>query len=143
MKIGELCTASRRGSVEYDPTTREFHDPIGNAGDLAVMCDRDHRSARACLFTEQFEDLDSCGEIQFPRRLVGEQDRIAGSQGAGDRHTLLLAAGQLVWGKCSDRSPSPTRSSTSSASGASSRPAASIPNCTFSLAVSPGKMLKL
>ena len=35
-------------------------------------------------------------EVELPCGLVGQQDRVAGGEGAGDRHALLLAARELV-----------------------------------------------
>jgi predicted component of type VI protein secretion system len=40
--------------------------------------DHQHRLAGLRLRPQQFQDLDSRAEIQLTRRLVGEQDRVAG-----------------------------------------------------------------
>ena len=54
-------------------------------------------------------------ESRFTRRLVGEDDARAPDEGAGDGHTLLLAARELAWVVVAVRLPSPTRSSASEA----------------------------
>jgi len=43
------------------------------------------------------EDLVSRFRVQVAGRLVGHYDRWVLDQGAGNRHALLLTAGQLVW----------------------------------------------
>ena len=48
------------------------------------------------LLVQQLENLDAGAEVQLARGLVGQQDRIAGGDGARDRDALLLAPGQLV-----------------------------------------------
>ena len=49
------------------------------------------------LLVEQLEDLHAGAEVELARRLVGEQDRVAGREGPGDRDALLLAA-RSSWG---------------------------------------------
>ncbi len=48
------------------------------------------------LGTQQFQDLNSRMEVQLAGRLVGQQHRIVGGQGARDGNALLLAARELV-----------------------------------------------
>ena len=60
------------------------------------MGDHHHRHPGPGLFLEHFEDLHPGPEIEFAGRLVGEQDRVARRQGAGDRHALLFPTRQLV-----------------------------------------------
>ena len=48
------------------------------------------------LRVQQLEDLHAGAEVELAGRLVGEQDRVAGGERAGDRDALLLAAGELV-----------------------------------------------
>ena len=58
--------------------------------------DQDGRAELVCLLVQELEDLDAGAEVELARRLVGEQDRVAGRERAGDRDPLLLAAGELV-----------------------------------------------
>ena len=44
---------------------------------------------------EQVDDCGAGGSIEIAGRLVGEDQRGAGGQRAGDRHARLLAAGKL------------------------------------------------
>src|SRR5688500_20217019 len=59
---------------------------------------RDHHgrlAVRGDRVPQQLEDLAARGRVEVARRLVGEHDRWPGDEGAGDRHALLLAAGEL------------------------------------------------
>ena len=72
-------------------------DPLGPAGDGAVVGDEDQREpALAPQGVEQGDDLVPGVLVQVPGRLVGEQHPGLLDQGAGDRHPLLLPAGQLA-----------------------------------------------
>ena len=55
-----------------------------------------HRRAGAVDAIEQPHDSDRCAGVEVSRRLVGQEDEGTVDEGAGDRHPLLLAAGQLV-----------------------------------------------
>ena len=125
-------------------TAGELDHPVGDAGDLAVVGDDEDRGVLAVgLLVQQVEDLHAGAEVELAGRLVGQQDRVAGRQRAGDRHPLLLAAGELVR-EVLAAGPSPTRSSIWAAtSRASPWPLTSAPNSTFSSAVSAGKRLKV
>ena len=60
------------------------------------MGDQEEGCARAGLVFEQAIDHQATGRrVEVTRRLVGQQQLWPGDEGAGDRHALLLAAGQL------------------------------------------------
>ena len=59
----------------------------------------DHRDRLAVLLgggAQEREHLARGSRVEIAGRLVGEDDRRAGRQGAGDRHALLLTAGELT-----------------------------------------------
>ena len=63
----------------------------------AVMGDEQQRGASALLQREQeVHDLRAGGEVEIAGRLVGEDQRGPRPKRAGDRHALLLAAGELA-----------------------------------------------
>src|ERR1051326_2419599 len=64
--------------------------------DVGVV--RDHHDGGAGVVDpgEQPNDLDGCVRVQVSGRLIGQQDQWTVHERAGDRHALLLAAGQLV-----------------------------------------------
>ena len=63
---------------------------------VGLMGDEDDRVAGLIQTLEERHDLDACPRIQIAGRLVGQEDRRIVDEGARDRHTLPLAAGQLV-----------------------------------------------
>ena len=66
-------------------------------GDVVLV--RDQQDRDAVLLVETLEDLhhlDAGPRVEVAGRLVGQHDRRVVDQRAGDRHALLLAAGQLV-----------------------------------------------
>jgi hypothetical protein len=79
----------------------------------------------------------SSSEVQLARRLVREQDRIAGRKRASDRHPLLLTARELLCKLCGRPSGQPFLGT--STGSARRRPLTSAPISTFSSAVRPGK----
>ena len=60
------------------------------------MRDHDHRAPGVRLGPQEFEDLNTRPEVEIARRLVGEQQRVAGGQRSRDGDALLLTTGQLV-----------------------------------------------
>ena len=73
-------------------------DPVGERqGLLLVVRDVQDRRPHAPLEGLQLDPhLLAQPGVQVRQRLVEEQDRGIGRQGAGERHALLLAAGELV-----------------------------------------------
>ena len=63
--------------------------------DLRVR-DLHHGRALRVQLGEQLHDLAALVGVQVAGRLVGQDDRRIGDHGAGDRHQLLLSAGELV-----------------------------------------------
>src|SRR5688572_17017392 len=80
-----------------DRAVEHPHDPIGLAADRDVV--RDDEKAEPALEVEVAHQLDDVGcvlRVQVTRRFVGPDDRGIVHERAGDRHSLALAAGELV-----------------------------------------------
>ena len=74
----------------------EDHHVVGVRGGVQVVGDHDHGLPELTDRGPQVpEDLPGGLAVQVARRLVGEDQRRLGHQGAGDGHPLLLPAGQL------------------------------------------------
>ena len=84
------------GPSADDAAAGQFDHTVGDAGDLPVVSDDQDRASRSACGTEDLEDLYAGPEVEFARRLVGEQGRVAGGQRPGDRHPLLLTTGELM-----------------------------------------------
>ena len=79
----------RQLAVLHDP------DPLGAAGDRAVVGDQDEgEPGVAPQLLQQAHDVVPGSLVQVAGRLVGQQHLGLLDQGPGDRHPLLLAAGQ-------------------------------------------------
>jgi hypothetical protein len=75
----------------------EAHQPLAVGGDVRLV--RDQQDGDAALLVQLLErahDLLAGLRIEVAGRLVGQHQRRIAHQRAGDRHPLLLAAGQLV-----------------------------------------------
>ena len=75
----------------------ERHDARAVLGDVRLV--RDEHDRQALLAVEPLEDvhhLDARARIEVAGRLVGQQQLRVVHERAGNRHALLLAAGQLV-----------------------------------------------
>src|SRR6185437_6531107 len=71
-------------------------EALGAAGDGAVVRDHDHRQAVVLPeLLQQGDNLVAGVLVEVAGRLVGEQHSRLLDQRAGDRHALLLTAGQL------------------------------------------------
>ncbi len=71
-------------------------DPVGVVGDALIVRDEDDgQSVFLVEFPEDVEDFLTRIRVKITRRLVGDQDRAAIDQGAGDRDALLLTTGEL------------------------------------------------
>ena len=91
--------ASRRVQwpIRNDQSILEVDCPRSISSDVALVRNQDDRDSP--LRAEAREDLHHLvarGRIEIAGRLVGEQQRRLRHQRAGDRHPLLLSAGQLV-----------------------------------------------
>ena len=98
-----------------DPAVGHEDDPVGGAaGEAHLVGDDDHRHAVVGQRGHDVEDLVDHLGVERGGRLVEEHHLRVHGQRAGDRHPLLLAAGQLR-GHLSAWAPTPTRSSSSRA----------------------------
>ena len=75
----------------------DFQDPVVGGDEAAVVGDDHDGCARGFLeAAEDCVDLVAGLGVELAGRLVGEQDDWLFHEGTGDRHSLLLAAGELV-----------------------------------------------
>lgn len=81
------------GHARHQPVADERH-AVGRRRGVHVVRDHDHGRAGVCHLTQDAQDERGVPRVQGPRRLVGEEHRRAGEQGAHQGGALLLAAGQ-------------------------------------------------
>ena len=94
----------------------------GKGGDVCLVRDHDDgEPALAVEVREQLHDLVAARAVEVAGRLVGDEEHRVGDDGAGDRHALLLAAGEFA-GVWSSRPSSPTWPSAFMAMSRRSRP---------------------
>src|SRR5262245_36249968 len=80
-----------------DPAVDEADDARATRGDHRVVGDEEQGRAALCLQRKhQVDDEAACLAIEVAGRLVGQQEVRLDDEGAGQRHTLLLAARQLA-----------------------------------------------
>ena len=74
----------------------EVHDAVGERDEAVVVGGDDDESAAVGQATEQADDAVDLQVVEVGGGLVGEQDGWVVGQRPGDRHPLLLAAGQVA-----------------------------------------------
>ena len=80
-----------------DAPVADRHHPINRPRDVRIMCDDDGGQVVALVhLPQQIEDLLRSCRIEFAGRLVGQQQIGMIRQRHGNRHALLLPAGQLL-----------------------------------------------
>ena len=77
------------------PSAQEHH-PVGPGGMPRLVGDQHPGRAGVHLRPQQPQHRLAGLGVQRPGRLVGQQQAALADQRPGDRHPLLLAAGQLV-----------------------------------------------
>src|ERR1039457_1623844 len=83
--------------VGQDEAVADGDDAVGNLSHRPFVGDEnDRQAAFAIERPDRPKNLLGRLRVEVARRLVGEQDRRVVDQGAGHRHALLLAAGELV-----------------------------------------------
>src|SRR4051812_43920547 len=82
--------------VADDPAVVEAHDPGREARHVVLMGDQHDGPAGLVERHQQLHDVVGRHAVERARRLVREDHRRVGDQGAGDRDPLLLPAGELV-----------------------------------------------
>ena len=126
-----------RGGVGDDPAV-EHLDLAGQPGrDVAVVGDHDDGRSSALSSSSRSRMALAGGAVEVAGRLVGQHDRRAAHQGAGDRDPLPLAARQLGrpgGAACGRARPVPARAAAVAALGMPA-PAYSSPSATLSSAV--------
>ena len=129
------------GRVLDDPARAEPDQPVGHPGDrLVVGDDQDRLAEPAADVPEQGEHRLARLVVEGPGRLVAEQQLRVLGQGPGDRHPLLLAAGELR-GEVVGPSAEADQPEALVDVDRVARPI-SAATCTFSLAVRVGTRLK-
>ena len=79
-----------------DPAVLDLEDVVIRADEAAVMGDDDQGATPLLLLlAQEGKDLVTPFVIEVARGLIGEEHGRVLDQGAGDRHALLLAAGEL------------------------------------------------
>ena len=84
--------------VGYNHPIGEFDDAGGMLSHLHIVGDEYDGVAVAVKFLQNRHDLVAAGSIERSGWFVGQDDRAAVHQGAGDGNPLLLPAGELSWG---------------------------------------------
>ena len=88
--------AGRRLDVGEDRAIAERDDAIGAGGHFGIVRDDDHRQPLLAVETAKQRDHVLAGAaVEVAGRLVAHEDRRAVDERPGDRHALLLAAGEL------------------------------------------------
>ena len=83
--------------VVDEPALVEVKRPAGALGGQRVVGDHHDRLLELAVeLFEQVEDLAAGGAVEVAGRLVGHQQVGVGDDRPGDRHALLLAAGELA-----------------------------------------------
>src|SRR5690349_12025324 len=96
---GSMPNASARSAVVgrgLDPAVLEVDHAVGVERVLVGVRHLDDRRPLRVQGLEELDDLARLAGVQVARRLVGEEERGAGDDGAGDANELLLAAGELA-----------------------------------------------
>src|SRR5690606_31464845 len=85
-----------RRPVGDDASTLETHDAVAALSKRHLVGHQHERRApRARRLEQEIGDLRAAAAVEVAGRLVGKQDARTGDEGAGDRHTLLLAPRHL------------------------------------------------
>jgi hypothetical protein len=90
--------AGLRGAalVAGDEAVHQAHGAVGVGGHVGLVGDHHHGDALVAVEGgQQVHDLAAAGGVEVAGGLVGEEQRGPGDQRPGDRHPLLLAAGEL------------------------------------------------
>ena len=96
--IGPLVKILRRADL-HDPALVHHDDPVGQRQRLVLIM-RHVNGCRADLIVDAADfgaHLKPQLGIEIGQRLVHQHDRRPDDDGAGNRHALLLSAGQLPW----------------------------------------------
>ena len=86
-----------RPDQSTDDAVPDVRDAVGDVAHLGVVGDDQQGPVLALgQVAEQLEDPGADLGVEVGGRLVGEDDRRGAGQGAGDRHPLLLPAGEVA-----------------------------------------------
>ena len=93
---GSCSTSCAAGGVLDDHAVSHADDPLGVLGDVVFVGHHDDGLARLVEAFEHLHDLGRGHAVEVTGGLVGQDDVGVVDQAAGDRHALLLTAGELV-----------------------------------------------
>src|SRR5437868_3830468 len=82
--------------IAGDLSVADVDDAVRAGGDIRLVRHHEDGVAGFVEPVEEVEDLEAGGGIEVAGRLVGEQDRRAHHERAGDRDALALSAGELA-----------------------------------------------
>ncbi len=88
--------AVQHGLVAEDATVAQRDDAPGVLGDVGFVRNEHDGDALIVEFLEERHHLDRCAAVEVTRGLVGEKDRRARHERAGDGYALLLPAGEFA-----------------------------------------------
>ena len=81
----------------HDPAVFDADDLIGQLRDFRIMCNHNNSLLESLAsHLQQMDHIIAGLGIQISGRFVRQYDIRFGGKGAGDRHTLLLAAGKSI-----------------------------------------------
>src|SRR5262252_6552883 len=82
--------------LALDPARAQSHHTVATRGERVIVRHQHQRGAALLVASEQeLDDLAAGRLVEIAGRLVGDEDGRVGRQRAGERHPLLLAAGEL------------------------------------------------
>ena len=88
--------AGARPICRFDPPGSQSDHPVAFGGQRGIVSDEhERRAARAFQREDEIDDASPRFRVEIAGRFVSEEDRGIGRQSAGERHSLLLAAGKL------------------------------------------------
>ena len=93
---GEAASPLGLRLVGCDPPVGDANQPVCVRGDVGVVGDDDYRVAMPVQFFQNGHDLLAALVVERPGRFVGQYDRPAVHERAGDADALLLSAGELA-----------------------------------------------
>src|ERR671921_1491071 len=96
-RLLDLTRIPPLGHVTYDLALLERHDPLAHhVHHLPVVGRHEHRGTDAVDPVQELHDAHTRVRVEVPGRLVGDEYRWLGDEGAGDADPLLLATRELT-----------------------------------------------
>src|SRR5207302_10084669 len=89
------ATRETRPDGSYGHPVSHAHLAVREGREFRVVCDEHHGEAVAAEVLEQPANLAPRGLVEFPGRLIGQEEGGLGGDCPGDRHPLHIPAAQL------------------------------------------------